>query len=69
MGEFVVTYDLEDARWAYVRLIGEGKFSGSGLDTTGREFQADDLNSLDLLIRILGREGFLRERDTGDEKD
>ena len=58
-GEFVLTYDMEEGHWAYVRLIGESEFSGSGIDLRGREFTVDDLPSSDLLLKALEREGFV----------
>ena len=69
-GEFVVTYDISKSHWAYVRLFGEDKISGGGLDLRGRDIQFDDLGSVPLVLRILEREEFvtLRKRDTDEEE-
>ncbi len=67
-GEFVLTYDMTEGHWAYVRLIGEGKFSGGGKDLRGREFRVDDLPSVDLLLRTLEREGFVRLHENPPEE-
>lgn len=61
-GEFVLTYDLAPLRWAYVRLMSEGEFNGTGVDLRGQPFQVDDLDSISLLIRVLEREEFLKRR-------
>lgn len=59
-GEFVLTYDLPPLRWAYVRFINEDEFQGDGKDLRGQNLQVDDLDSIDLLIRVLEREEFLK---------
>ena len=66
-GEFVLTYDLPPFRWAYVRLISEDEFQGAGKDLRGQDLQVDDLDSIDLLIRVLAREEFLKRRECGGE--
>ena len=65
-GEFVLTYDFQPDHWVYVMVIGDDKFSGSGTDLRGQEFRIDDLNSVDLVLRILEREGFLNLRQDPD---
>ena len=62
-GEFVITYDLTPHRWAYVRLTSEDEFNGTGSDLRGQHFQVDDLDSINLLIRVLEREEFLKWRE------
>ena len=59
-GEFVVTYDVSGQHWAYVTLLGEDRFSGSGMDLRGRKFLLDDLNTFEMLLRVLGREEFVK---------
>lgn len=68
-GEFVLTYDLAPLRWAYVRLISEDEFNGAGVDLRGQDFQVEDLDSINLLVRVLEREEFLRRREGGSEVD
>ena len=65
-GEFVLTYDLSQEHWAYIRLIDEGKFSGSGVDLRGQHFRVDELDSIALLIRVLEREELLKRREAAD---
>ena len=46
------------------------KFSGGGTDLRGQDFHVDDLNSVDLVLRILEREGFLNlPQDPDGEQD
>ena len=59
-GEFVLTYDLQENHGVYLKLISEDEFSGGGIDLRGQEFQLDDLTDVDLALRILEREGFVR---------
>ena len=61
-GEFVLTYDLEESHWAYIRLTGENEFTGGGIDLRGQQLHLDDLVSVDLVLRILEREGFVNVR-------
>ena len=65
-GEFVLTYDLQPDHWVYVMVVRDDKFSGRGRDLRGQEFHLDDLNSVDLVLRILEREGFLTLRQDPD---
>ena len=65
-GDFVLTYDLQPDRWAYVTVMGDDKFNGGGTDLRGQDLQFDDLNSVDLLLRILEREGFVTLRQDTD---
>ena len=67
-GEFVLTYDLSDEHWAYIRLIGEEKFSGEGKDLRGQGFKVGELDSISLLIRVLEREELLKRREGTDER-
>lgn len=69
IGEFVLTYDLAPLRWAYVRLISEDEFKGTGVDLRGQDFQVADLDSINLLIRVLEREEFLKRSGGVDEVD
>ena len=68
-GEFVLTYDLSQEHWAYIRLIGEEKFSGGGLDLRGHRFRVDELDSIAILIRVLEREELLKRREETREGD
>ena len=69
-GEFVLSYDLAQEHWAYVRFIGEDKFSGGGVDLRGQHFRVDELDSVALLIRVLEREELLKRREgTGEGGD
>ena len=61
-GEFVVTYDSTPSHWCYVRLLSDDKFSGEGIDLRGQKFSLDDLNGVELLIRVLEREGLIERR-------
>ena len=61
-GNFVVTYDFSGEHWAYVVLINHENFSGRGIDLRGQELLLNDLNSFDMLIRVLEREGILYPR-------
>ena len=59
-GELIVTYDLSDKHWAYVRLIGERRFSGAGVAASGGSVQLHDIESVDGLTRTLEHAGFLK---------
>ena len=61
-GNFVVTYDFSGQHWAYVVLINHENFSGSGIDLRGQELLLDDLNSFEMLLRVLEREGIVKPR-------
>ena len=61
-GEFVLTYDLRPDHWAYVTVTDDGKFAGDGTDLGGQDIHFDDLNSVDLVLRILEREEFVALR-------
>lgn len=67
-GEFVITYDLAQDHWAYIRLIGEDKLSGGGVDLRGQDFRVDELDSIALLIRVLEREELLKRREGAGEE-
>ena len=68
-GDFVLTYDLQPNRWAYVVVMGDDKFTGGGTDLRGQDLHFDDLNSVDLVLRILEREGFVALRQDTDNGD
>ena len=61
-GELVLTYDLAEKHWAYVMVINSRDFTGAGFDPRGRTFTIDDIDTLDLLIRVLEREEILTRR-------
>ena len=66
-GNFVLTYDLQPNHWAYVTVIDDDEFTGDGTDLRGQDIHFDDLSSVDLVLRILEREGFVTLRqDTTD---
>ena len=62
-----MSYDIDDEHWAYVRLISEDNFTGVGMDLRGHEFPLDDLTNVDLVLRILEREGYVRVRQESQE--
>ena len=66
-GELVVTFDVNENHWAFVRLIGEDSFSGGGVDLRGRQLRVDDLDSIDILLRVLEREGFVSQTEDSSE--
>ena len=68
LGQFVVTFDLDDGRYGYVILVDDDEFLGGGIDSRGEEFDLKNHNSSDLLIERLEREGFLRFPDNSDEE-
>lgn len=70
-GKLVMTFDLADGRYAFAVLISARKFSGGGIDSREEEFNLSGVSSVDLLIRILEREGFLQYPDIlhDDESD
>ena len=58
-GEFVLTYDLPDERWAFLRLVNEDHFTGGGRDRDLEEFDLDVWTEVKQVLQILRREGFL----------
>lgn len=64
-GEFVLTYDLPDKRWAYVRLVNEGNFTGAGLDRDLQQFDLEIWNEVKQVIEIFRRERFLDNPNEG----
>lgn len=68
-GKFVMTLDLNDGRYAYMILANAKKFSGGGIDSRGEEFDLNGVSSIELLIRILEREGFLQYPENFDDED
>ena len=67
-GKLVVTFDLADGRYAFTVLVSGKNFSGGGIDSRGEEFNLDGVSSVDLLIRIFEREGFLQYPDNLDDE-
>ena len=65
-GDFVLTYDLQPDHWAYVTVVGDDSFTGGGTDLRGKNLDIDDLKSVDLVLRILEREGFVALRQDPD---
>ena len=68
-GKFVVSFDLLDGRYAYAVLQTSKRFTGGGIDSRGAAFDLDGVSSVDLLIRILEREDFLRRAEELEEQD
>lgn len=66
-GKFVVTFDVADGRYAFAVLVSGRRFSGGGIDSRGEEFNLDGVSSVELLIRILEREGFVQYPDILDD--
>ena len=50
-------------------VMGDDKFTGGGTDLRGQDLHFDDLNSVDLVLRILEREGFVALRQDTDNGD
>ena len=62
-GDFVLTYDLEDGRYACIKLLADDRFEGVGIDTRGQNFTVEKYSSVDLLNDKLEREGFVSYPD------
>ena len=67
-GNFVLTYDLQPNHWAYVMAMDDDKFTGDGTDLRGQGLRIDDLNSVDMVLRVLEREGFVTLRQDDDDR-
>ena len=65
-GNFVLTYDLEPNHWAYVMSMDDDKFAGDGTDLRGQGLRIDELSSVDMVLRVLEREGFVTLRQDDD---
>ena len=66
-GEFILTFDLNAQQWCYVRFINGHTFDGKGMDLRGQEFGFEGLGSVDNVLRILAREGYVELASCNDE--